>query len=437
MSPLSKELTPPKSNPSSNYWPIRNKDNNFDWDILTGMVLSRALRLKLEDYGLEQFRLDCKAQFESKLDDHSFWGILDKMYFLNDAVFKISPLFLLFKTQHENAKNTANLRLEALFYQLIGNDFSLSGKIEDKLHFLEQEILTTLNHHLVKAVNKPVDDSAYLPFLVNVFRKDFAFLTENPRYFLQEITNVLKLYAFSYCSQLTLNVMSWKDGDPRSRPLYFILDTEKASTERVQIKNHGYKALLEANENLFPILSILETLQSKQTKKPLWQLYQELKEDTEQTALLKKLNQYIQDFITERKLVPSPIEKIASSLEEAFEQLIQVAIEQFHDKSTTRSEINDKYKRSVKEQIFNSFVQARGRAGGVLVLSQNQLLLLTNLAIGKKDKLRLYELIKAFKERGFYLDNQSQQTLVNFYERMGNVERMSDSGDAVYVRKTI
>ncbi|MFP2227909.1 DNA phosphorothioation-dependent restriction protein DptG, partial [Escherichia coli] len=24
-----------------------------------------------------------------------------------------------------------------------------------------------------------------------------------------------------------------------------------------------------------------------------------------------------------------------------------------------------------------------------------------------------------------------------FYERMGNVERMSDSGDAVYVRKTV
>ncbi|MER0461339.1 DNA phosphorothioation-dependent restriction protein DptG [Aeromonas caviae] len=29
------------------------------------------------------------------------------------------------------------------------------------------------------------------------------------------------------------------------------------------------------------------------------------------------------------------------------------------------------------------------------------------------------------------------QQLVSFYERMGNVERMSDSGDAVYVRKTL
>lgn len=435
MPPLLKELTPPKNNPSSDYWPIRNKDNDFDWDTLTGMVLSLILQQKVENYDLEQFRLDCKTQFESKLDDLSFWDILDKMYFSNNTIFKISPLFLLFKAQHENAKNAANLRLEALFYQLIGDNFFLSEKIADKLHFLEQEILAVLNRNLVKAINKPNTDSVYLPFLVKVFRKDFAFLIENPRYFLQEITNVLKLYAFSYCSQLALNVMSWKDGEPRSRPLYFILDTEKASTERVQIKNHGYRALLEANENLFPILSVLETLQSKQNKQPLWQLYQELEKHTEQTILLNKLNQYIQKFIEERKL--SPLQEIATSIEKAFEQLIQVAIEQFHDKNTTRSEINDKYKRSAKERIFNSFVQVRGRAGGVLVLNQCQLLLLTNLVIGKKEKLRLNELINAFKERGFYLDNQSQQILVNYYERMGNVERMSDSGDAVYVRKTI
>lgn len=49
----------------------------------------------------------------------------------------------------------------------------------------------------------------------------------------------------------------------------------------------------------------------------------------------------------------------------------------------------------------------------------------------------MHELLRGFEQRGFYLDNQSAQTLVAFYERMGNVERMSDSGDAVYVRKTV
>ena len=73
----------------------------------------------------------------------------------------------------------------------------------------------------------------------------------------------------------------------------------------------------------------------------------------------------------------------------------------------------------------------------MLVLNQDQLLLLTNLAIGMNEKLRLHELMDEFCRRGFYMDGQTQQVLVGFYERMGNVERMSDSGDAVYVRKTI
>ncbi|MFT5298212.1 MAG: DNA phosphorothioation-dependent restriction protein DptG, partial [Colwellia sp.] len=50
---------------------------------------------------------------------------------------------------------------------------------------------------------------------------------------------------------------------------------------------------------------------------------------------------------------------------------------------------------------------------------------------------RFNELIKAFESRGVYFDKQSQQALIEFYERIGNVERMSDSGDAVYVNKTI
>ena len=73
----------------------------------------------------------------------------------------------------------------------------------------------------------------------------------------------------------------------------------------------------------------------------------------------------------------------------------------------------------------------------MLVFNQDYLILLTNLAIGEEDKLRFHELIKAFESRGVFFDKQSQQVLIEFYERIGNVERMSDSGDAVYVSKTI
>ena len=70
-------------------------------------------------------------------------------------------------------------------------------------------------------------------------------------------------------------------------------------------------------------------------------------------------------------------------------------------------------------------------------MNQDYLLLLTNLAIGSREKLQYQKLLEEFKRRGVWFDQQSQQALIEFYERVGNLERMSDSGDAVYVRKTI
>ena len=64
-------------------------------------------------------------------------------------------------------------------------------------------------------------------------------------------------------------------------------------------------------------------------------------------------------------------------------------------------------------------------------------MLLTNLVIGSREKLRLYEVLKELELRGIFFDKESQKALVEFYERLGNVEKMSDSGDAIYVKKTI
>ena len=89
------------------------------------------------------------------------------------------------------------------------------------------------------------------------------------------------------------------------------------------------------------------------------------------------------------------------------------------------------------QEVARNFLQLRGRAGKVLVVNQDFVLLLTNLAIGESTSLRFQELIEEFESRGFFFDKKSQQALIRFYERVGNLDRMSDSGDAVYVRNAI
>ena len=441
MYPIPEGLSPTSNNKSSSYIPVRNKGNDFAWDIITGLVLSHALRKQIKQYEFEQFRSDCKLLLQAKLiDSPSFWDVINRVYFTTESICKISPLFLLFKVQRKGESKAslgaANVRMSDLFSNLIG-DLLLKDELVENHNFIEHEILTIFSGKLESLDIGDSREQAYLPYLSNAFQRDLSFLAIRPQYLLQELTNLLKLYAFAYCSQLSLNIKDWKCEQPVSKPLYFILDTEKASSERTQLQRYGYKLLADTFEQVFPILSALETLQLGKHKRPLWQVYQDVIACSEQDRLLTDINAYLKAFISAR-IGTTRLEQHqeATSTPQAFEQMMDLAIEQFQVETSTRDEINGKYARALKE-LCSDFIQSRGRSGRVLVLNQDQLMLLTNISIGNKDKLLMSDLMREFERRGFYLDKQSQQALVDFYERMGNVARMSDSGDAVYVRKTV
>jgi DNA phosphorothioation-dependent restriction protein DptG len=437
MSPISTDLKV-RNNILDSYFPLRNKGNDFDWDKVTGVVLSHALRSQVSKYEFETFRADCKERLLSSLEAPDFWEVLDRIYFETKNIFKFSPLFLLFNAQFASMGKTkigpANWRLGTLFTSLL-EEFSISKPPKDNLNFIEKEMLDVLQNKIESLSGTPFGiEQPYLPYLATSFQQDMQFLAQHPNYLLQEFGNTLRLYAFAYCSQLALNIKSWRDGEPKSKPLYFILDTEKASLERYKIQNEGFKRFSEMSNFLFPILSALEVLQVGDKKRPLWQIYMDVLNSPIKEEVLEKLREYLGKFIEDRKLKNR---SRAETIEQVFRQLEDVSIEQFEDKKTERASVNKKYVKELEEKICSDFIQSRGRSGRVLILNQDYLLLLTNLAIGVRPKLRLHELLIEFEQRGFYVDNQTKQALVAFYERMGNVDRMSDSGDAVYVLKTV
>lgn len=238
-----------------------------------------------------------------------------------------------------------------------------------------------------------------------------------------------------YNSQLALNLHPHTFESPKSRPLYFILNYEKASTERKKLVDSGYRALFDHAKYIFPYLSFLETL-IKITNTPDLRLYQlpELLEIARETACV--LFGLEKKFRNARKLPPlsSLIER--ATLEEALKGLLNSAHEQFHDLSS-RKEIFENYLRAFERQAAEPFLLGRGRFGKVLVLEQDIILLLTNIAIQERKQMRFQELMNEFNQRGVYFDQQSQNELIKLYERVGNIERKSDSGDAVYVKTTL
>lgn len=431
------QLTLPNNNTLSTFLPLRTKDKHykFCWDTILGYFVHFLYEKSLVKSDQEDFKELCRRRFEEKLDEPAFWHIIDRMYFKNEQIFNISPELLIFKSVKGQIDTNSKKLGDTLVSILDG--FTLSKSRINELNFLEKEIKSEFDSFYRSSAKRNENTySSYLPFISSNFKVDLKFLNERPNYLLKNFNSVIRLYSFLYISQMALNIRDWASGEPASKPCFFILDNERASDERTHVKHYGYAQLHEYLEYLFPYLVMNENLQEKDQVLPIWQLYEGIKRED-----LEKLNQFgekfVEDRITRKWYNTSQQWDYSLDKQEILRQLLDRSYAQF-DKNTGRlSEYNQAAVKGMLRNILSPFIQRRGRAGQVLTLNQDYIVLLTNLAIGEREKLRFHEVVKEFESRGVFFDKYSQQSLIEFYERMGNVERMSDSGDAVYVRKTV
>ena len=419
-------------NEIKNFYPFTTKDDRFDklysFDEVIGLFISYISSTKLVKFNIEDFKEKCIKKFEDTIDDKDSINLLLELYFSEETI----NIDSLLTKQTIEPKNRSK-KVFDVFKELINNR-KLNISIESNVNFLEQVILEELKKEF-KVNNAESLKTSYLPFLEEVFQKDLEFLSTNKHYFFKSLDSFLELYLFIYCSQLALNLQPVENAlsEPSSKELYFILNNETASKERKKIEEFGYKKLYEKAKYIFPYMSLLSVF-SKILKDDNFRLY-ELENffNQDDVSLIETLHSKFR----EAKKLPSKT-KVSLTLRESLLELFSASFEQFKDgNEVDRKNALDKYNKAFEKQVAKPFLISRGRAGKVLVLDQDRLILLTNISIGYKKKIRLQELLLEFEKRGVYFDIKSQAELINTFEKIGNIERKSDSGDAVYVKTTI
>lgn len=441
-----------KTNSISAFYPIRNQKNNIDFETIAGHLLGLVIGKRLDKaLDLERYRDDCMKHLATKLYDKQVLAKIDKMYFPRDidgalrpdALYSVSPDFYLFKANDNPSKGT--LRVAKLLTELLqASNYEKTAELQTSFTFIEAQLYEVLRRHLEpQEIKRNHEQLAYLPFLTDLFNRDLDFLVRHSSYFLAQIKNFLSLYTFLYCSQLALNINAWPMGEPVSKRLFFILDSEKASIERVGLRTEGYNWLRDRVADVFPVLVVLEYLNEARstfnsTPVPLWYFGQLLSNSSAEQRFVANhaIRRFAEAFREARGLLDQELPATEDPIE-SLKQLIRLSKHQFKDLNSDRGTVYQRYVKAFQQEVAVHFVQNRRAGGNVLVLNQDMLLLLTNLAIGEETQLRFHELLQQFNARGIYFDKQSEQALINFYERIGNVDRKSDSGDAVYVRKTI
>lgn len=422
-------------NEIKNFYPLTTKFDRenkvFSYEEVIGLFISTLINKNIQDFDAEQFKKQCLQTFSEKMDDPSQIYLIEKKYFTSEKL----VLDSLLSYQTFKASNNSD-KVSKVFEQLL-NSKKVNIDFETDSNFLDKIIIDELHKHL-KEKEAAQNSSSYLPFLSDLFNTDLLNLSRNRHYFKQNIEQFFELYLFLYASQLALNIHPVRNAlkVPEAQELYFILNHEKASKERTKVEEKGYKNLRERVKYIFPYLSLLADLAKVADNADLrfYQLKNLLGEDH---VAISAIDHYRMQFREARKLKIS--EEIESdSLDTAITHLFDAAFEQFKKGNVVdRQRALAQYISAFVRQIAQPFIVNRRRAGVVLVMDQDALLLLTNICIGTQQKVRFQTLMKSFQERGVYFDTKSQMELINLFERVGNIERKSDSGDAVYVKSTI
>ena len=78
-----------------------------------------------------------------------------------------------------------------------------------------------------------------------------------------------------------------------------------------------------------------------------------------------------------------------------------------------------------------------GSLGTILSLNMKQLILMTALAVGQKQRIELNDLWKEFEKRGIIFDDDSRLEIVTILDKLNYIDKKSDSGDAQYVKSIL
>lgn len=423
------------ANVADSYLPIgpNDRDNNIDWTRVYQEVIGSLYNRTLNNRTLEQLKNEVLDITISSRDTRELADVINEIYFSGDELLTVTPLaYLINKEEKSNARTKTMINIiRGLTREIIDKQYDLNG-----CNPIENHLISVIADLCIcKGSNE--NYHSYLPFLSQLFSKDLNALAENTTYLLEEIENFVAFYVFIYLTQLTIHVCTpaHRYKKPEAKKLYFILETEPASKERHECNQFGYEYLFSKTTGLaysiFPLLGYLNRI----TKKPVWDV-----DESEMPFLLPKVNEFNKclsqlfgEIYYEEDTVHKALNKGMSIHKQIFDETLRSS------KPNSRKSRNKIVVSTFENNLSAGFITNRRGAGKYFVLKSEMIILITNLIISQTQSKRILidDLIQSFNERGVWFDLKSKKALLKFYETVGNIEKLSDSGDAVYVKSTV
>ncbi len=317
----------------------------------------------------------------------------------------------------------------------------------------------TMDEHVYNVVEKMVIESihtskvnlekttqTYFPIVIDVqekFRRDFHFMLETDMTSLEDFSNLFAVYYFYYMTQACVTLDKFCQGY-RDKPvhLYYALDWEKVSRNR-KCCIEGWEIIQQNINHMFSHAVTLEILnQNKYFDSMLdyIMLGEYVNQHPEQDVIIANEIKRAEDAYITHVGDYKKFDQIKNTSEDlntdvAIRHLYKCVEQQFLN--TDRKRANQFYNEKFIDFCKTRWIKNRRKSGLVLNLTERDIIFLTKISIGKKEKIRLIDLYKEYEYRGIFLDNISKEHLQEFFTKLNLIDKKSDSGDAQYVKRIL
>ncbi|GEO73674.1 hypothetical protein FD30_GL001477 [Levilactobacillus namurensis DSM 19117] len=264
----------------------------------------------------------------------------------------------------------------------------------------------------------------------NLFKQDVQRLMQDRGYYYDHISELLRFYYFIYVSQTIVRI-SDTEANNTITPLYFALENEPVSRSRQAVRA-GYSMVYQHGQDLLTDVDVLNYLNAliPDENHFFWK-NQILASDFDyHHVLYDNLMEFLPLFA--RNLDAAITEGVNFNFPD-----LKTAVDGLRRLLARRSDANRatsaRYAKSFEEIAQQGFVRQHGRLGRTFSLSNHMVLLLTTAIVGK-GKLPLNFVFEELKKRGVYFDRMTRNRIIALFEQANILEKLSDSGDAQYVR---
>lgn len=404
------------------------------------MICDKELKTEFNCVELIENVADEIGEYEGRNSREQFKNII-KSIFLEDNE------LVDFNIQTINYKSSVSVEVEiAKYLYSIFVDDEIKCIAKRNYNEDAENILYKL---VLKALPKLKDEKAVyegyrccLPYVKDLFLKDFKFLISNHELYKNSLQRFLEFYYLFYVSQLSIKLARFEKADfNKVEKLYFSLGWESLSKNRTAYLN-GWNYLKGCTAPLFSHAILLELLNHSNIDKQLnyvdlYKIFSNENSDEIDNDIERLCNEYLErrrDGIDWDKYRT----KNYNSGNRTFDRVHDLfCVIEYQFENTTRLRKRQLYKDWFDKFVEGRFAKKRGPLGYCLSLNEEDIILLTKLCINTNEKLKLNDLFNKFKERGISFDRDSKIKIVELYEKLNLIEKKSDSGDAQYVKSIL